>query len=295
VPDTSQSHDFEVDDIEYLRHGDTPLLARVYRPQVAGPTAAVVEIHGGAWSKFDRTRGVSVHEALARRGVFVMAIDFRQGAEGAYPLMLQDINYAIRWLKANAERFGIDPDRVGLSGNSTGGHTAMLTAMRPDDPRYDVLDLPDGLPTTDATVRCVVMLWPVINPIGRYRYAKSKLDSDDPPEWVGMILPGHDEFWGGEDAMAEGSPTFILERGEEVCLPPALWIQATQDSVHNYINPASGLPESEDFTARYRAAGGEIDLTYFDAPMMFTTAHPTLPESIAALDHVADFVVRWTQ
>jgi acetyl esterase len=295
MPDSREICDFDVEDIEYLRHPSGPLLARVYRPRVEGPTAAVIELHGGAWSKFERTRGKSVHEALARRGVFVMALDFRQGAEGAYPLMLQDINYAIRWLKANAARFGIDAGRVGLSGNSTGGHTAMLTAMRPRDPRYSSLPLPEDLGVADATVRCVVMLWPVINPLGRYQYAKSLRDSDDPPAWVEQILPGHDAFWGGEASMSEGSPTLILQGGEDVCLPRALWIQATGDSVHNYPNADSGLLESEDFVGRYRAAGGEIDLINFDAPMMFTTVHPTLPESIAALDQVADFVVRWTE
>ena len=57
------------------------------------------------------------------------------------------------------------PDLVGLSGQSSGGHHAMLVAMRPNDPRYTAIPLPAGSPAHDASVRCVVMSWPVINPL----------------------------------------------------------------------------------------------------------------------------------
>ncbi|MBD3759598.1 alpha/beta hydrolase [Rhizorhabdus sp.] len=292
---STEQYAFDMEDVEYVQHPTGPLLARLYRPKVSKPTAAVIELHGGGWSIFDRTRGVTVHEALARRGVFVMSLDFRQGAEGAYPLMLQDINYAVRWLKANAARYGIDPNRVALSGNSTGGHTAMLAAMRPDDQRYGMLKLPAEMEEFDATVRCVVMLWPVINPIGRYLRAKALVGTEGAPEWAEPTVACHDNFWVSEANMTEASPTQMLGRGEEVTLPPALWIRATGDDVHDYANRETGRPESEEFVARYRAAGGEIELITFEAPMMFTTAYPTMPESIAALDQIVDFVERWTR
>lgn len=287
--------EFDVEDVEYLRHATGPLLGRTYRPRLERPTAAIIELHGGGWGMFDRTRGVTVHEALARRGIFVLSLDFRQGAEGAYPVMLQDINYAIRWLKANSERFGIDPGRVGISGNSTGGQTAMLTAMRPNDPRYGSLRLPAGSPVVDASVRCVIMLWPVINPIGRYHHAKALRDSARPSEWCEPMIASHDAFWATEANMSEASPTQMLGRREAVDMPPALWVRATEDDVHDYPNPETGVPESEEFVARYRAAGGVIDLVTFEAPMMFTTVHPTLPESVAALSQIADFAERWTR
>lgn len=92
--------------------------------------------------------------------------------------------------------------------------------------------------------------------------------------------------------MTEGNPMLLLERGEAVELVPAMWVQSTQDQVHNYRDPSSHFPgtESERFTANYRRAGGEIETLYFDAPMMFTTAHADLPESIAALQAISDFI-----
>lgn len=285
-----QTEAFTVEDVEYLRHGDKRLLARVYRPEGVGPFPCIIELHGGGWSTFDRTRGKHLHEALARSGVVVVALDFRQGVEGPYPVSLQDIHYGIRWVKANAQSLKTRPDLVGASGNSSGGHQAMLLAMRPEDPRYAALPAPPGGEGLDARLRCVVMLWPVINPSGRYGYAKS-LKPDEAP-WAAGIIPMHERYWGTVAAMTEGNPMLALERGEAVELPPAMWVQSTQDQVHNYRDPSSDFPgtESERFTEYYRRAGGEIETLYFDAPMMFTTAHADLPESIAALQAIVDFV-----
>src|SRR5215470_3642093 len=78
-------------------------------------------------------------------------------------------NIRLRRVKANAARLRIDPRRIALGGNSTGGHLAMLAAMRPRDARYAAIPLPDGSPRVDASVQAVVMHWPIINPLSRYR------------------------------------------------------------------------------------------------------------------------------
>jgi len=283
-------HAFTVTDREYLRHGEASFLARIYLPEGQGSFPCIVEVHGGGWSQFDRLRGKHLHEALARSGCTVVALDFRQGAEGAYPGSVADVHYAIRWVKAHAAELKTAPDLVGVSGNSSGGHLAMLISMRPEDPRYAALRV-EG-PAHDARVRCVVMLWPVINPYGRYHYAKSALTLPEPPRWPNMIIPMHDAYWGDEAAMAEGSPLLILERGEPAELKPALWVQSNQDKVHNYRDPTSSFEgtESDRFAQAYRRAGGDIETFYFDEPMKFTGAHAELPESTGALQKVVSFV-----
>jgi acetyl esterase/lipase len=281
---------FAVEDVEYLRHGAAPLLARMFVPRGEGPFPAVVELHGGAWTKFDRTRGKPLHEALARAGIVVAALDFRQGKEGAYPRSLADIHYALRWLKANGARFRIAPERVGLSGSSSGGHLAMLVAMRPRDPDYAAISLPSAA-HADAGVRCVVMLWPVINPLGRYRRVLRMRAHGNAPAWVQEVIDAHHAYWGTEEAMSRGSPTLALERGEAVATPPALWIESTQDDVHNYRDEESDFPggEAERFADRYRKAGGAIEIASYDAPPLFTTQQPALPESVASLKRIVSF------
>jgi acetyl esterase/lipase len=262
----AKTHEFDVQDVEYLRHGDKPLLARVFKPRGTGPFPALVDLHGGAWCMSDRLSDKLRHEMLAGHGYVVVSLDWRIGSEGAYPKSLEDINYAIRWVKANAKELKTRPDLVGISGQSSGGHLAMLAAMRPRDPRYTKIPLPAGSPAVDATVTCVVMSWPVINPLGRYRYAKRQGALPNAPAWPPGIIDRHHQFWGDEANMSEGNPMLILERGEKVELPPAIWHQGRGDIMHDYKDEdfKGSDTEAPRFAANYRKAGGEIELCYFD-------------------------------
>ncbi|MBV8189455.1 MAG: alpha/beta hydrolase [Alphaproteobacteria bacterium] len=257
---------YDVEDVEYLRHGDKPLLARIFKPQGAGPFPAMVECHGGAWCMSDRTTEKLRHEYMASHGIVSIALDFRSGNEAPYPASVQDINYAVRWTKLHAQELKTRPDLVGLSGQSSGGHLAMLVAMRPHDPRYTAIPLPAGSPAQDASVRCVIMSWPVINPLSRYRHAKRTLAGANPPEWPKSIIARHDSYWVNEASMAEGNPVLALERGEAVLTPPAIWYQGRGDTVHDYKDVESDFDgnEPQRFCAGYRKAGGSIALEYIE-------------------------------
>jgi len=254
---------YTTDDIEYLRHGDRPMMLRLYRPAGAGPFPGVIDLHGGAWNNGSLKQCHDRAEVFAEAGLAVAALDFRHAADG-YPTSLVDINYSVRWLKAHAKDLRIDPERIALSGQSSGGHLAMLAAMRPNDARYASIPVGDG--KLDARVVCVGMSWPVINPLSRYRNALSARAQANPPDWVGDIPEHHDTYWKTEANMAEGNPVLMLERGEKVEMPPALWVNGRPDPVHDYLDPESGgdLREPERFAKLYRAAGGKIDMVYIE-------------------------------
>lgn len=260
-----KTYDFSVEDIEYIRHGDKPIMLKLFRPQGDGPFPMVLDLHGGAWCNGDLTDCVPRDEVMAASGIVVASANFRHGSDG-YPTSLVDINYCVRWLKANARKFGGRADKVGLSGTSSGGHLAMLAAMRPGDPRYTAISLPAGSPSVDASVQAVVMQWPVINPLSRYRHALRAQKMDPVPGWVGNIPDRHVQYWKNEDAMAEGNPILMMERGEKVTTVPALWIQGRPDIVHDYRDPDSpvDMNEPERFVHDYRKAGGDIEMLYID-------------------------------
>lgn len=258
--------DYDVEDVEYLRHGDKPLLARVFKPRGEGPFPALVEVHGGAWCLSDRFTEHLRHEFMASHGIVSIALDFRSGNEAPYPASLQDINYAVRWTKAHARELKTQAQLVAISGQSSGGQLAMLAAMRPHDPRYAAIALPAGSPQVDASVPFAVLSWPVINPLSRYRHAKRTAAQANPPEWPKGIIARHDAYWRNEANMAEGNPMLALERGEKVELPPAIWFQARGDTVHDYKDPEGTFPgnEPQRFVANYRKAGGDITLEYIE-------------------------------
>jgi len=272
---------FTTEDREYLAHGDRRFMMRLYRPDGDGPFPAVIELHGGAWCNGDLNECQIYAEVFARSGLLVAAIDFRHAGDG-YPSSLADINYAIRWVKAHARELGTHAGMIGIAGQSSGGHLGMLAAMRPADPRYAAIPLAAPV---DAGVGAVAMLWPVINPLSRYRYALRARDGANPPAWVGNIPDRHDLYWKTEAAMAEGNPMLALERGEVVKLPPALWLQGRPDPVHDYRDPEASIAgnEPERFAANYRRAGGEIELHYVDQAARQTAA---------GLAPVADFFKR---
>jgi acetyl esterase/lipase len=214
----------------------------------------------------DRTTEHLRHEFMASHGIVSIALDFRSGDTDPYPASVQDINYAVRWAKLHARDLKTRPELIGLSGQSSGGHLAMLVAMRPLDPRYAAIALPAGAPVLDAGVRYVVMSWPVINPLSRYRHAKRALAGANPPEWPKSIIARQDSYWRSEANMAEGNPMLALERGEKVETPPAIWFQGRGDTLHDYKDADSDFAgnEPQRFVADYRKAGGTIELEYIE-------------------------------
>jgi len=278
----SAIYELDVEDVEYVRHGDSPLLARLFKPRGTGPFPLIIQLHGGAWCRGDRLNDTLVNEQLAKSGLVVAALDFRMPPEAPYPASLADINYAIRWLKARAAQLRSRPDRVGILGGSSGAHQAMLAAMRPHDPRYSALLLPSGAVPVDASVTGVVLCWPVIDPLGRYQYAKTLIESGKPYP-VEEVLSCHHQYWQTEEAMAEGSPLRAMERGERVDLPPVLCIQGTLDVVHPRIH-------LDQFVMQYRKAGGQITLELFEGEAeVFITRNRSSLAAVRAVEKIIEF------
>ena len=85
-------YQIDVEDVEYVRHGNTPLLARLFKPRGDGPFPMIVELHGGAWCRGDRLNDTVMNEALAKIGVVVASLDFRMPPVAPYPASMVDIN-----------------------------------------------------------------------------------------------------------------------------------------------------------------------------------------------------------
>ena len=273
--DPQRSFDVRTQDVEFRSDEQVSLAATIYQPQGIGPFPAMVEVHGGAWNRGTRANNELMDRALAASGIVVAAIDFRLAPEHPYPAQITDFNYAVRWLKAKAHEFNADPGSVGALGSSSGGHTVMMGAMRPDDPRYAVLPLP-GEPDIDAKVLYIVAAWPVLDPYARYLYARESGHD--------RLAASSEAYFLTEDAMREGNPQHVLERGEQVQLPPALIVQGTNDD-----NVPSSIPQR--FVEAYRGAGGEVDLEMFPG-MPHGFANTPGPESERALGLMKLFIAR---
>jgi len=237
------------------------LMARIYRPRGQGPFPALLDLHGGAWTRKDRTANEPMDRAIAAAGVLVVAIDLTLAGEAPYPASVQDASYGVRWLKASAAQWSGDAARVGLLGSSSGGHIAQLIALRPE---------------SGCTVRCVATRSPISDPYARWQQAEKTQREH--------LISASKAYFRPWETIFEGNPQQILDRREAAALPPMLILQGTADD--------NVLPSlQEKFAASYRAAGGDCELVLFEGCEHEWVAQPG-PQTERAHETVKAFLAR---
>ena len=290
--DSAAPYETEEFDVPFARPRGIELLARVYRPR--GNTSglpALVDVHGGAWNSNDRTVGAQHGRALAACGLVVASLDFRQGPDHQHPAASADVAAGVRWVRANARRLGTDGQRVGLMGSSSGGQLALLVALKPGAPEHagTPILLSDGSPAPaagDDSVAFVVALYPVADPLARFRYVLTR--EAEPVEPGGFnakrLIASHRSYFPHEAAMAEASVTRIVAEGGARTLPPVWVAQPELDD-----NVPAAITEA--FVRAYEGAGGRIEREHFaGARHGFITRSEPAAEKCIAL--VRDFIGR---
>ena len=112
-------------DLIYSRPSGRPLALDLYLLRDASvPSPVIVWVHGGAWRQGSRENPRAAR--MADRGYAVASISYRLSQEAIFPAQIHDCKAAVRWLRANAAQYGLDPDRVGAWGASAGGHLVAL-------------------------------------------------------------------------------------------------------------------------------------------------------------------------
>lgn len=255
--DPAGPHEVRFADVEYARPDGTPLLARVYRPVTPGPWPALVDVHGGAWSYLDRNADAYIDRALAACGMVVVALDFRQGAD-RFPASIRDVLNGVRFVRGHAAELDAATDRLGVIGGSSGGHLCLLAALCPQDPEFQE-EAADA--QGDASVDYALALWPIANPLARYRYLEPLLAGFPPSPhdpWFdpARLRAAQESHFVDEATMLRASIPRILRAGEFQRLPP-VWI------AHPEHDRNVTLAMTEDLVAAYRAAGGRAVLEVF--------------------------------
>ena len=118
-------------EVEYAVHGGVSLKGHLHTPKGSGKFPAVIAIHGGGWRLANLENYRYLGPWLAERGYAVLAATHRlsKPAEKAYPEAVQDVRAAVQFVKAKASELKVDPERVALMGDSSGGHLASLVAL----------------------------------------------------------------------------------------------------------------------------------------------------------------------
>ena len=145
--------------VVYAKYGERKLLADMITPRNARALPALVVVHGGGWHNGDKTKFQALSIRLAKLGYAVAAIEYRLADEAAFPAAINDCFAAVRFLRENAQRFHIDPDRIGAVGGSAGGHLVGLMASGSGNPKLQ--GTADHLKTSSRIQTAIVMAGPL--------------------------------------------------------------------------------------------------------------------------------------
>ena len=206
----------------------------------------VILLHGGAWRTGDRSQLRGYGILLGRMGYVCVAPEYRLTPESPWPAQIHDVKAAIRWVRANAERLGIHPDRLAIEGNSAGAHLALLAAGTPG---VDELEGDGGSPGVSTEVAAA---------IGIYTPTLFSPGPRSPGAVPLMALTDASD----EDVAAQASPVTHVSRD----FPPTMLIHGTDDTT---VPPKASLVMYEALVA----AGVPVDLhMYADQPHAFDAA-----------------------
>jgi acetyl esterase/lipase len=168
--------------VEYANPDSQHLQLDLARPKSGrGPFPAVLCIHGGGFRAGARAGYDRLIVQLAERGYVAATASYRLAPKYPFPAAVHDVKAAVRWLRANAEKYGIDPTRIGVTGGSAGGHLAQFLGVTAGIATFDGNG---GNPGVSSAVACVV------NVYGPSDFTKSYGKSVDAAEVLPLFLGG---------------------------------------------------------------------------------------------------------
>lgn len=241
IPDTVEL----IADVEYSRPDGVPLLMDIYRPKApaARPRPLVVWIHGGGFQKGSKSRPPLL--PLVEQGFIGASINYRLTDVAPFPAQIEDCKTAIRFLRANAARYNIDPDHIGVWGSSAGGYLVALLGVTGDTNKFDGLRY--GYADVGSEVQAVVDLSGSHDLPGMRAGFNASIDEALRAFLSGSVAERH------ELAVA-ASPMTYVKKG----VAPFLMYHGARDN-------AVQVEQSRDFYQRLIAAG--VDATYHEIPM----------------------------
>ena len=219
-----------ITNIEYARVGNDPLDLDLRIPDGGGPFPVIVYLHSGAWITGDRSGGPAIRQAS--RGYAVASIDYPLAPQYIWPSQIEACKAAVRWLRANADRFHLDPTRIGGFGTSAGGHLAAMLGTTADRPEFEGPEL--GNPQFSSAVKVVVDLY---GPVDLLEIDEQKLPcygnlSANSPYMPPSLLMGcpiqqckdKTETSNPMNYITPDDPPFLIMQGQLDCLTP--WQQS---------------------------------------------------------------------
>ena len=205
-------------DVVFGKGGTQDLHAEIAYPKNAtGLLPALLEIHGGGWIKGSQKEGpFSPIVRDAQAGYFAASIEYRLDNVAKWPAQIQDCKLAVRWLRANAATYHVDPNRIGVQGGSAGGHLAACLGTMADVQEYEG---DGGYPGVSSAVQAVVDFFGPTDFTHPANYSPAAIKLTE--GLFGVPYEQNPDLW------KSGSPLFYVKAGD----PPMFLIHGDSDSL----------------------------------------------------------------
>ncbi len=169
--------------VEYANPDEQHLQLNIARPKTGdGPFPAIICIHGGGFRAGSRTGYDGLIVKFAQQGYVAMTVSYRLAPKYQFPAAVHDTKAAVRWARANAAKYKIDPTRIGATGGSAGGHLAQFLGVTADVKEFEG---DGGHANESSAVNCVVNIY------GPSDFTKSYGKSVDAAEVLPLFLGGN--------------------------------------------------------------------------------------------------------
>ncbi len=174
-------------DLQYAKSGGVGLTLNLARPKEStGPLPAVVCIHGGGFRAGKKEGYDGLIQQLAQRGYVAVTVEYRLAPAHKFPAAVHDVKAAVRWLRANAAKYRINPDRIGAMGGSAGATLALMLGVTPGVKEFEG---DGGHLEYSSTVTCVVDIYGATD--FTQSYGKSVDAAEVLPLFIGGDLSTH--------------------------------------------------------------------------------------------------------
>ncbi|MEO8005442.1 MAG: alpha/beta hydrolase [Betaproteobacteria bacterium] len=204
-------------DLTYGKSGDTELKLDLAMPKVGiGPFPAVVFLHGEGWRAGNRQQMNHFIEGMARLGYVAITVEYRLVPTARFPAQVEDCKAAVRWLRANAEKYHARSDRIGVVGFSAGGHLASMLGVTRKEDGFEGLG---GNPEQSSRVQAVVSFF------GPTDFSARNWPKDLEEEVIAPFLGG--SFADKSDFYRRASPINYASAES----PPFLFFHGTDDQL----------------------------------------------------------------
>ena len=159
-------------DMEFGVHDGEKLTGDLYSPEAPGSYPALVALHGGGWKLGSSLSYQHWGPYLARQGYALFSVNYRllQGARNRYPAAVHDARAAVQFLKSRAEELPVDPDRIGLIGDSAGAHLSAMTALAGDTPLFADAYHDDPYAGVSTSVKAVIGVYGVYDMMAQWTH-----------------------------------------------------------------------------------------------------------------------------